>query len=79
MDSAVFGAVGGFDPKLQDHEIQDLAIRLDGIGLRRVFDPLVAATHHAVQVRAGNRGHELLKAEAAIARKHGVIKWLTSK
>lgn len=79
VDSEVFSKVGGFDPKLQDHEIQDLAIRLDGYGLRRIFDPLVAATHHAVQVRAGNRGHELLKAEAAIARKHGVMKWLTSK
>lgn len=74
--SDVFAGVGGFDPKLRDHEIQDLAIRLADAGLERRFDPALSALHKAVIVRSGNRNLQMMKAEWQIARKHGLLNWL---
>lgn len=71
MRSDVLTAVGGFDSKLRYHEIQDLAIRLDKRGLARFFDPLVAATHKAINVRGHERKHSMARSEFLIARKHG--------
>lgn len=74
--SDVLEAVGGFDPVLRDHEIQDLAIRLSEMGTERRFDPLLSAVHKAVLVRSGNRRLQMVKAEFQIARKHGYLNWL---
>lgn len=70
IPSAVLEKADGFDPNLRDHEISDLAIRLDKLGLKRGFDPAISAIHQAVQVRTGNRLWSLVKAQAVIAKKH---------
>ncbi|HVV25975.1 MAG TPA: hypothetical protein VHC21_03010 [Candidatus Saccharimonadales bacterium] len=77
--SKVFEQVGGYDPKLRDHDIQDLAIRLHEAGKQGYFDPSISAIHTAVQVRHGNRNSSMAAAEFYIARKHGLLKWLTAK
>ncbi len=74
--SDVLAGVGGFDPKLRCHEIQDLAIRLYKQGLERRFDPTLAALHRDVIVRPGNRYLQMTKAKLQIARKHGYLNWL---
>jgi GT2 family glycosyltransferase len=74
--SDVLAGIGGFDPNLREHEIQDLAIRLYKRGLERRFDPTLAALHRAVIVRSGNRHLHMTKAKLRIARKHGLLNWL---
>lgn len=74
--SDVLKAVGGFDSVLRDHEIQDLAIRLSKMGIKRQFDPLLSAVHKEVLVRSGNRRWQMAQAELRIARKHGYRNWL---
>lgn len=74
--SDLFEHIGGFDPHLRDHDIQDLAIRMHNKGLERRFIPLFAATHRAVQVRKDNRNRSMAKAEMYIARKHGIRNYL---
>lgn len=76
--SDVFAGAGGFDVKLRDHEIQDLAIRLHDAGLEQRFDPSLEASHKAIKVRGGNRKLQMLKAEWQITRKHGFRNWLFS-
>lgn len=76
VNSETFGAIGGFDETLREHEIQDLAIRMAHRGLKRLFDPSFAVSHKAVDVRQYNRATAMLKAEVAIARKHGLLGWL---
>jgi GT2 family glycosyltransferase len=80
IEASTFEGLGGFDPKLRDHDIQDLAIRLHQKGTQTAyFDPSFAATHKAVEVREGNRNLSFAKAELYIARKNGIMKWLLSK
>lgn len=76
--SDVFAGIGGFDPALREHEVQDLAIRLNEVGLERRFDPVLSAFHKAILVRSGNRTFQMRKAEWQIARKYGLLKWLLS-
>lgn len=79
VNSQVFTEIGGFDASLRNHEIQDLAIRMSKAGLKRSFDPLLAATHTAAEVRDGNRNAAFIRAEATIALKHGVLDWITAR
>ena len=74
--SEVLEDIGGFDPQLREHEIQDLAIKLSNRGLEQRFDPALAALHKAIVVRSGNRSLQMARAEWQIARKHGLLKWL---
>lgn len=76
IKSTLFEAIGGYDENLREHEIQDLAIRLDKWNLSSNFEPLVSAIHTAVQVRNANRGAAMGNAELYIARKHGLKNWL---
>jgi len=77
ISSDVFTKVGGFDEKLREHEIQDLAIRLHDIGLKCYFDPSISVRHKNEQnVREYKRSIEQLKAEMYIARKHQFRNWL---
>ncbi len=79
MRSDVFAKLGGFDEKLREHEIQDLAIRVHNIGLLGYFDPSISVLHKNEQnVREYNRLAAMLKAELYIARKHGFRSWLKS-
>ncbi len=79
MRSDVFAKLGGFDEKLREHEIQDLAIRVHNIGLLGYFDPSISVLHKNEQnVREYNRLTAMLKAELYIARKHSFRSWLKS-
>lgn len=46
ISSNLFEEVGGYDPHLRCHEVMELAMRIDKLGLRRRFDPLLDVTHH---------------------------------
>jgi GT2 family glycosyltransferase len=76
VQASMFKAFGGFDEKLREHEIQDLAIRMGARGLSRYFDPSFATTHKAIDVRGYDRGSAMARAELQIARKHGLRNWL---
>lgn len=76
ISSNVFARIGGFDKKLREHDIQDLAIRAQKLGLINYFDPAFAVTHTDLQVREYDRMREMRRAERYIARKHGLKDWL---
>lgn len=76
--SSVFRSVGGYDPRLRSHEIQDLAIRLNAIGIRRQFDPRIAVVHNHVDVRGEDRNRWANEATAYLIRKHGLYRFLTA-
>jgi N-acetylglucosaminyl-diphospho-decaprenol L-rhamnosyltransferase len=76
--SELFKAVGGYDPALREHEIQDLAIRLDRIGVRRYFDPSIKVVHREVDVRGHNRQRSVNKAALYLLRKHGLFRFCTA-
>jgi GT2 family glycosyltransferase len=79
VDSKVFRAVGGYDPNLRSHEIQDLAIRLEKIGVKRQFDPSIEVVHYHIDVRGKNRSQWTRKATQDLIRKHGLWRWLTER
>lgn len=76
IQAATLRRLGGFDEKLREHEIQDLAIRSNALGLTSRFNPAVAVTHHAVDVRDYDRNRAMMQAEWYIIRKHGLGNWL---
>src|SRR5690242_10926360 len=77
VDSGLFTSVGGYDPALREHEIQDLAIRLERIGVKRQFDPSIEVVHREVNVRGGNRQRSVNKAALYLLRKHGLLRFVT--
>jgi len=79
VQSNVFTEFNGFDEKLREHEIQDLAIRLHNSGLKSYFDPSISVLCKNEQnVREYNRLTAMFRAELYIARKHGLRNWLKS-
>lgn len=76
IQSDVFSGLGGFNPALRDHDVQDLAIRMEQKGLGRRFDPSIAVTHTAVDVRHTNRYLAMLKADVYLMRTYGLRDWL---
>lgn len=76
IDSGIFQSIGGFDEKLREHEIQDIALRLAKVGLKSYFDPSFSVQHEAIDVRNYNRMHRQVISELYIARKHGLGNWL---
>ena len=79
VDSSLFRSVGGYDPMLRSHEIQDLAIRLEKIGIKRQFDPSVRVVNHHIDVRGKNRLKWESKAIIYLIRKHGLFHFLTDR
>ena len=77
VHSGLFKAVGGYDPALREHEIQDLAIRLERMGVKRQFDPSISVVHREVDVRGGNRQRSVNKAALYLLRKHGLLRFVT--
>jgi glycosyltransferase involved in cell wall biosynthesis len=77
VHSHLFKAVGGYDPVLREHEIQDLAIRLEQIGVKRYFDPSIKVVHREVDVRGNNRQRSVNKAALYLLRKHGLFRFCT--
>lgn len=77
VQSGLFKSVGGYDPALREHEIQDLAIRLERMGVKRQFDPSIKVIHREVNVRGKNRQRSVNKAALYLLRKHGLLRFLT--
>ena len=75
--SSVFRSVGGYDPMLRSHENQDLAIRLEKLGIKRQFDPSIRVVHHHIDVRGKNRNKWANKAALYLTRKHGLFRFVT--
>jgi N-acetylglucosaminyl-diphospho-decaprenol L-rhamnosyltransferase len=75
--SGLFRLIGGYDPALREHEIQDLAIRLEKQGVRRQFDPSIRVTHTEVDVRGKYRQRSVNHAALYLLRKHGTLRFLT--
>jgi N-acetylglucosaminyl-diphospho-decaprenol L-rhamnosyltransferase len=73
----LFSKLGGFDESLRSHEIQDFSLRLGASHTRR-FEPSVAMTHTALQVRDGHRGSEDRHGELYLIRRHGLGRFLTN-
>ncbi|WP_231743102.1 glycosyltransferase family 2 protein [Mycobacterium sp. GA-2829] len=77
IHAGAFRRIGGYDRRLRSHEAQDLAIRLDGIGVKRRFDPGLEVVHHYIDVRGKNRSRYERDAVRYLIRKHGVVRFLT--
>lgn len=77
ISSEVLHKAGGFDARIREHDIQDLAIRTQKLGLKSVFDPSFAVTQtNDINVRNYNRQKAQYQAEFYIARKNGLLQWL---
>lgn len=71
IDSNVFAAVGGFDPKLRFHEIQDLSRKLELGRLFCYFKPGIVATRtDRVDVRGKRRNYEDLSAAVRLIARY---------
>jgi GT2 family glycosyltransferase len=79
VDSTIFRAIGGYDPNLRSHEAQDLALRLEKIGVKRQFDPSIEVVHYHIDVRGKYRSQWTRDATGYLLRKHGVWRWLTDR
>ena len=77
--SSIFRRVGGYDPMMRHHESQDLAIRLEKMGIKRQFDPSIRVVHHHVDVRGKNRYKWMTEAVLYLIRKHGLFRFLTGR
>ncbi|AYE95618.1 glycosyl transferase [Mycobacterium paragordonae] len=77
VNSTLFKSIGGYDPVLRAHEAQDLAIRLQRLGVGRQFDPSIKVVHHEVDVRGKNRQKWVNKASMYLLRKYGLLRFLT--
>jgi GT2 family glycosyltransferase len=77
VHSGLFKSVGGYDPALREHEIQDLAIRLERMGVKRQFDPSIKVVHRDVDVRGKSRQRSVNKAALYLLRKHGLLRFVT--
>jgi GT2 family glycosyltransferase len=77
VQSGLFKSVGGYDPVLREHETQDLAIRLERMGVKRQFDPSIKVVHRELDVRGRNRQRSVNKAALYLLRKHGLLRFFT--
>jgi glycosyltransferase involved in cell wall biosynthesis len=77
--SSIFRSLGGYDPMIRSHEAQDLAIRLEKMGVKRQFDPSIRVIHHHIDVRGKNRSKWENKAAIYLIRKHGLFRFLTER
>ncbi|MCV7013308.1 glycosyltransferase family 2 protein [Mycolicibacterium madagascariense] len=79
VSARVFRTLGGYDPHIREHEAQDFAIRLQGEGVERQFDPSIETIHHHVDVRGRFRAGKQFEAAVYMMRKHGFKRYLTDR
>jgi GT2 family glycosyltransferase len=79
VHSSLFKSIGGYDPVMRCHEIQDLVIRLEKMAVKRQFDPSIKVVHHHIDVRGKNRRKWANKSMLYLIRKHGLYRWLTDR
>lgn len=77
MRSDLFSAVGGYDQSLRYHEAIDLAMKLDELGLKRLFDPSIDVTHHNNPKFNNANTKDFWTAQYRLARKMGAKRFLT--
>jgi len=79
--SDTFKELGGFDPKIREHDIQPLAYKAAKEGLVSRFEPQITVqTHDDLNVRRYNRNLAMLKAEWYILRTYSSpLRWLFGK
>lgn len=69
--SDIFSDIGGFDPKLRFHEVQDFAMHLERRGLTCRFEPEVEVTQHAIAVRGTlQRRLEAMRASSRLVARY---------
>ena len=76
VKAGAFGSLGGYDPRIREHETQDLAIRLQKLGVQTQFDPSIEVMHHRAQVRGRFRMREQFAATRYLIRTHGLRRFL---
>jgi len=79
INAGVFGAAGGYDPKVRYHEAQDLAIRMEKLGVKRQFDPAIKVVHHYIDVRGKSRGKQERDSVRYLVKKHGLGRFITAR
>ncbi len=67
-----FKEVGGYDKHLRYCEALDLGYKLEGKGLKRIFDPSITVKHLQIDSRGFKRNLEVLSALARIMLKRSV-------
>lgn len=72
VDLDAFRKVGGYDPAIPYHEIQDLAIRLEDAGIARWFDPAICARHLMIDVRGRNRRDHEREGKRMLRQRYGM-------
>ena len=77
--AGLFRSLGGYDPRLRHHEVQDLAIRLAKRGVRTQFDPRIHVVHQHIDVRGKSRNKWAREASRYLIRKHGLYRFLTDR
>ena len=70
--SGVFKEMGGFDPRLRYHEIQDLAINLHDHGYKVLFEPTISVIHPHIDLNDLKRKALQSKAGLQLMRKYGI-------
>lgn len=71
ISSEAFRKVGGYDPAIPYHEIQDLSIRLETAGIGRRFDPSICARHLMIDVRGRNRRDHEREGKRRLRQRYG--------
>jgi GT2 family glycosyltransferase len=76
--SDIFAKFGGYDERLRETEILELAVRMERAGLPCYFDPLLSVRHTEAKVRRYNRNALKAKELFALNRRYGLLRWLVS-
>lgn len=79
IPSNVFKCTGGYDPSLRYHEVMELAMKLDRLGLRRRFDPSIDVTHQRQSFFNKGYTRNFWTAQHRIVHKMGMKRFLTGK
>lgn len=79
IPSEVFRKLGGYDPKLRYHEVMELAMRMDQLGLKRRFEPSIEVTHQNREHLRKPYTKDFWGALIQIAGKMGIKGFLTGK
>lgn len=77
--SDTFARFEGFDERLRETDILDLAVRMHRAGLKAYFNPRLAVRHTEGQVRTYNRTLRKARESFQLAWRHGILNWLFRK
>jgi GT2 family glycosyltransferase len=75
--SGIYKSIGGYDVNMRNHGAQDLAIRLEKMGIKRQFAPSIKVIHHYIDVRGKKRKRQQYESLRYLVGKHGLKPWFT--